>query len=120
MNYRSVTVFGKPTFIDDREAKLHAMHAISEHAMPGRWDELRDPLEKEIKMTGVISLTIDTASAKVAEDPFPSDEDFDYDTAIWAGILPLKSSYTELENSDRLIDGVEPSAAVKALQGKTL
>ncbi len=120
MNYRSVTVFGKPTFIDDREAKLHAMHAISEHAMPGRWDELRDPLEKEIKMTGVISLTIDTASAKVAEDPFPSDEDFDYDTAIWAGILPLKSSYTELENSDRLIDGVEPSAAVKALQGKIL
>ncbi len=120
MNYRSVTVFGKPTFIDDRNAKLHAMHAISEHAMPGRWDELRDPLEKEIKMTGVISLTIDTASAKIAEDPFPSDEDFDYDTAIWAGILPMKASYTEIQDADRLIDGVEPSAAVRALQGKTL
>ena len=120
MNYRSVTVFGKPTFIDDRDAKLHAMHAISEHAMPGRWDELRDPLEKEIKMTGVISLTIDTASAKIAESPFPSDEDFDYDTAIWAGILPMKASYTEIQDADRLIDGVEPSAAVRALQGKTL
>ncbi len=41
MNYRSVTVFGKPTLIDDDEAKMHAMHVITEHTMPGRWDELR-------------------------------------------------------------------------------
>ena len=120
MNYRSVTLFGKPSFIDDRDAKLHAMHVISEHMMPGRWDELRDPLEKEIKMTGVISLSIDSASAKVSDNPYPDDEDDDYDIAVWAGILPLKSTYTKLEDSDRLIDGVEPSAAVKALQGKTL
>lgn len=120
MNYRSATVFGQPTFIDDRDAKLHAMHVISEHAMPGRWGELRDPLEKEIKMTGVISLSIDSASAKVADKPFPEDEDFDYDIAVWAGILPMKSSYTEVQDADRLIDGVEPSAAVKALQGKTI
>ena len=120
MNYRSVTLFGKPSFIDDRDAKLHAMHVISEHLMPGRWDELRDPLEKEIKMTGVISLGIDSASAKVSDKPYPEDEDEDYDIAVWAGILPLKSTYTELEDSDRLIEGVEPSATVKALQGKTL
>ena len=120
MNYRSVTLFGKPTFIDDRDAKIHAMRTISEHMMPGRWDELRDPLEKEIKMTGVISLSIDSASAKVADKPYPEDEDEDYDIAVWAGILPLKSAYTEVQDADRLIDGVEPSAAVKALQGKTL
>ena len=120
MNYRSVTLFGKPTFIDDRNTKIHAMHTISEHMMPGRWDELRDPLEKEIKMTGVISLSIDSASAKVADKPYPEDEDEDYDIAIWAGILPLKSTYTEVQDADRLIEGVEPSAAVKALQGKTL
>ena len=120
MNYRSVTLFGKPSFINDRDAKLHAMNVISEHLMPGRWDELRDPLEKEIKMTGVISLSIDSASAKVSDKPYPEDEDADYDIAVWAGILPLKSTYTELEDSDRLIKGVEPSEAVKALQGKTL
>jgi uncharacterized protein len=120
MNYRSVTLFGKPTFIDDRDAKLHAMHTISEHLMPGRWDELRDPLEKEIKMTGVISLSIDSASAKVSDKPYPEDEDEDYDIAVWAGILPLKSTYTEVQDADRLVDGVEPSAVVRALQGKTL
>ncbi len=120
MNYRSVTVFGKPTFIDERDAKLHAMHVISEHMMPGRWDDLRDPHEKEIKMTGVISLSIDAASAKVADKPFPEDEEDDYAIPVWAGILPMKSAYTELQDADRLIDGMEPSDAVKALQGKIL
>jgi nitroimidazol reductase NimA-like FMN-containing flavoprotein (pyridoxamine 5'-phosphate oxidase superfamily) len=120
MNYRSVTVFGKPTFIDERDAKLHAMHVISEHMMPGRWDDLRDPHEKEIKMTGVISLSIDAASAKVADKPFPEDEEEDYVIPVWAGILPMKSAYTELQDADRLIDDVTPSAAVKALQGKIL
>ena len=120
MNYRSVTVFGTPTLIDDWDAKLHAMHVITEATMPGRWDDLRAPNDKEIKMTGIISLSIDSASAKISNSPFPEDEDEDYDIPVWAGILPMKSTYTELQDADRLIDGVEPSAAVKALQGKSL
>ena len=120
MNYRSVTVYGKPAFVDDWDRKLHAMHTISEHLMPGRWDELRDPTDKEIKMTGIIAINIESASAKVSDKPYPEDEDEDYDIPIWAGILPLESTYQALQDSDRLIDGVEPSEAVKALQGRTL
>ncbi len=120
MNYRSVTVFGSPTLVDDREAKLHALEIISEHMMPGRWAELREPLEKEIKMTGVIALTIDAASAKISKKPHPEDEEEDYATPVWAGILPLESAFTELVDADRLVEGVEPSAAVRALEGKRL
>lgn len=120
MNYRSVTVFGKPTFVDDWDAKLHAMQVISEHTMPGRWNELREPLNKEIKMTGVIAVQIESASAKISAKPVPEDEDEDYDIPIWAGILPLQSTFTTIVDGDRLIDGVEPSAAVRALQKKTL
>jgi nitroimidazol reductase NimA-like FMN-containing flavoprotein (pyridoxamine 5'-phosphate oxidase superfamily) len=120
MNYRSVTVFGKPTFIDDWDAKLHAMRVITEHTIPGRWEELRAPLDKEIKMTGIISLSIDAASAKISDTPVPEDEEEDYDIPLWAGILPMKSAYTELQDADRLIDGVKPSDAMKALQGKVL
>jgi nitroimidazol reductase NimA-like FMN-containing flavoprotein (pyridoxamine 5'-phosphate oxidase superfamily) len=119
-NYRSVTVFGTPRLIDERDAKLQAMKVISEHALPGRWDELRDPLEREIKMTGVIALQIEHASAKISDNPVPEDEDEDYDLPVWAGILPIRSTYQQLQDSDRLIDGVEPSDAVRALQGKTL
>ena len=119
MNYRSATIFGTPRLIERREEKLHAMRVISEHTLPGRWDELRDPLEKEIKMTGVIEVTIESASAKVA-DGMPEDEVEDYDIPVWAGVLPLQSTLTTLQDDERLLDGVEPSAVVRALQGKQL
>lgn len=119
MNYRSATVFGTPRLVDDRDDKLHGMRVISEHTMPGRWDEVRDSLEKEIKMTGVIAVEINSASAKISSG-MPDDEDEDYDTPIWAGVLPLESTLTTLLDDDRLIDGVEPSNVVRAMQGKTL
>ena len=119
LNYRSVTVFGTPTLIDGKAEKLHALQVISEHTLPGRWAELRASLDKEIKMTGVIAVTIESASAKVAAG-MPADEDEDYAIPIWAGVLPIESRLTTLESDERLIDGVEPSAAVRALQGKLL
>ena len=119
MNYRSVTVFGHPRLVDGNNEKLHAMRVISEHTMPGRWDELRDPLEREIKKTGVIALSIDSASAKISTG-MPDDEDEDYDIPIWAGILPLESTLTTLQTDDRVLDGMEPSAVVRAMQGKIL
>ena len=120
MNYRSVTVFGKPALIDDESGKLHAMRVITEHTMPGRWDELRAPTNREIKMTGIIALEIESASAKISKKAAPEDEEFDYDTPVWAGILPMTSSYQTLVDADRLIEGVEPSEAVRALEGKAL
>jgi uncharacterized protein len=116
MNYRSATVFGTPTLVEGSAAKLHAMRVISEHTMPGRWGELRDSLDKEVKMTGVIALSIESASAKVAAGM----PDEDYAIPIWAGVLPIESRLTTLQSDARLIAGVEPSAAVKALQKKLL
>jgi len=119
MNYRSATVFGSTRLVEDHDEKLHALRVISESTMPGRWDEVRESLVKEVKMTGIIELQIETASAKVAAG-MPADEDEDYAIPIWAGVLPLESRFAELLSDDRLIDGVEPSAAVRAMQGKVL
>ena len=119
MNYRSVTVFGEPRLVEDRAEKLHAMRVISEHTMPGRWDELREPLERGIKMTGVIALHIETASAKISTG-MPEDEDDDYDIPIWAGVLPLETRLTKLQPDDRLLEGVEPSVVVSAMQDSAL
>ena len=119
MNYRSVTVFGTPRLVDDEEEKLHALKVISDCTLPGRWDELRDPLDREIRMTGVIAVAIECASAKVS-NKMPDDEDEEYAIPIWAGVLPLNSTFGELQSDDRLIDGVEPSDVVRDMQGKTL
>ena len=119
MNYRSVTIFGHPQLVDGNDEKLRAMRVISEHTMPGRWEELRDPLEREVKKTGVISLSIESASAKISSG-MPQDEDEDYDIPIWAGVVPLESTLTTLQTDNRVFDGVEPSAIVRAMQGKIL
>lgn len=119
MNYRSVTVFGKPTLVEGNDNKLTAIRIISEHTMPGRWDEVRDSHEREVKMTGVIELKIDTASAKISAG-LPDDEDDDYDIPVWAGVLPITTVCGDLINDERLLPGVEPSDAVKNLQGKSI
>jgi len=119
MNYRSVTVFGKPRLLETEEEKLHAMKVISEHTMPGRWDELRAPHDREVKMTGVIALDVETGSAKISAK-MPDDDPEDYDIAIWAGILPLTTRTGALQEDNRLVEGVEPSGAVMAMQHRMI
>jgi nitroimidazol reductase NimA-like FMN-containing flavoprotein (pyridoxamine 5'-phosphate oxidase superfamily) len=119
MSYRSATVFGPARLIEDSGEKLHALRVISECTMPGRWDELREPLINEVKKTGIIALDIESASAKVSTG-MPEDEDEDYKIPIWAGVLPLESRFTKLQSDDRLIDGVQPSEVVRTMEGKKL
>lgn len=119
MQYRSATVFGSPHIIVDSDEKLRAMRVISEHSLPGRWDELRDSHEREVKMTGVIQLDIETASAKISPEG-AEDEDEDYDIPIWAGVLPITTSIGSVEDDERLMPDIEPSDVVKAMQNRTL
>ncbi len=119
MQYRSVTVFGTPRLVQGSAAKLRAMRIISEQLMPGRWDELREAHNREVRMTGVIALEIETASAKISDNGV-EDEDDDYEIPVWAGVLPITLSFGSLVNDDRLIPGVEPSAAVRAMQNRKI
>jgi nitroimidazol reductase NimA-like FMN-containing flavoprotein (pyridoxamine 5'-phosphate oxidase superfamily) len=119
MNYRSVNVFGEPYLVDDHNEKLAAMRVIAEHLLPGRWDEARDSHDREVKMTGVLALPIDSASAKVSEGA-PNDEEDDYALPIWAGVLPLSLRTGSLRTDEAGVRGLEPSEAIKSLQNRDL
>ncbi len=119
MNYRSVTAFGTARLVEQLEDKKHALAVISEHAMPGRRAELRDSHENELRMTGVVAVEIESASAKIS-DKMPDDEDCDLDTPVWGGVLPLETRFTTLQADDLVSEGVEPSAALKAMEGTKL
>src|SRR6185369_12389912 len=88
INYRSVVLFGRGRLIEDEQEKLTALKAVTEHLIPGRWQEARLPNRKELNGTRVVSIEIDEASAKVRVGP-PVDEEEDYALPVWAGILPL-------------------------------
>ena len=87
--------------------------------MPGRIAELRESTDNELKMTGVIAIDIECASAKVSTG-MPEDEEMDLDTPVWAGVLPLESRFTTLQPDDLVNEGVEPSVALKAMENTRL
>src|SRR5277367_1380759 len=88
MNYRSVVVLGTARAVNDVKEKLEALRLLSEHILPGRWVESRQPNEKELKATSVLRLPIDEFAAKVREGPVVDDEE-DYAFPTWAGVIPL-------------------------------
>ena len=89
MNYRSVVILGTATLVDDPAEKLAALRALSEHILPHRWDDSRQPNEKELKATSVLRLPINEFSAKVRVGP-PVDDAEDYSFPTWAGVIPLE------------------------------
>ena len=92
VNYRSAVVFGKGELVTDAAEKLAALEAITEHVMPGRWADARQPSEKELKATAVVSVAIESASAKVRSGP-PGDNEEDYALPVWAGVLPMRREF---------------------------
>ena len=89
MNYRSVVALGKATLVDAPQEKLEALRAFTEKILPGRWDDARQPNEKELKATSILRLPLTEASAKVRVGP-PEDDEPDYALPIWAGVIPLR------------------------------
>ena len=89
MNYRSVVILGKATLVEGPEEKLEGLRTLSEHILPGRWDDARQPNEQELKATSILKLPLTEVSAKVrtggVEDDVP-----DYALSVWAGIIPLR------------------------------
>ena len=89
MNYRSVLVLGRATIVDEPSEKMAALLALSEHIIRGRWADVREPTDQEMKQTIVLCLPLEEASAKIRTGP-PLDDEEDYALPIWAGVVPLK------------------------------
>ncbi len=92
LNYESVVLFGKGNLISNTEEKLHALKSVSDHLIPGRWEEVRQPSAKELKATKVIAIPLKEATAKIRTGG-PVDDKADYELDIWAGELPVEEKY---------------------------
>lgn len=106
MNYRSVVVFAKARLVTDPAEKLEALRAFTEHVLPGRWAEVRQPSERELNATSVLVLPLDEASAKVRTGP-PIDDEADYSLPVWAGVVPVRMELGEPVADGRVLPGVD-------------
>ena len=88
MNYRSVVILARARFVSDDAEKLRGLEAITEHLVPGRWADARQPSAKELKQTYVLAIPITEASAKIRSGP-PKDDEADLGLPVWGGVVPL-------------------------------
>jgi nitroimidazol reductase NimA-like FMN-containing flavoprotein (pyridoxamine 5'-phosphate oxidase superfamily) len=105
MNYRSVVVLGTAVEVEDHSEQLHAMEKISEHVAPGRWAEVRQPNDREIRQTRILRIGLGEASAKIRSGG-PKDDEEDFALAVWAGLLPFRLVPQEPVTDERVPDDV--------------
>ena len=106
INYRSVVIFGNARVVDDADEKMRALHAFTDHVVPGRWEDVRPPSESELRATMVLKLPLVEVSAKVRTGP-PIDDEQDYELSVWAGVVPLEMRAAAPIRDDRLSSGIE-------------
>lgn len=111
LNYRSVVLFGTGRVVEPEDEKLHALEVMIKHIAPGRWEEARQPNPKELAITSVVAIPIESASAKIRTGP-PADDEEDYQLPVWAGILPLQLQSLEPVADPRLDEGISVPAYI--------
>ncbi|HEY2311990.1 MAG TPA: pyridoxamine 5'-phosphate oxidase family protein [Streptosporangiaceae bacterium] len=119
MNYRSAVIFGAARLVTEAEAeeKLAALRAVTDHLVPGRWDHVREPTRKELAATAVLAVPLDEASVKVRAGG-PKDDPEDYDSGIWAGVLPAALAFGPAEPDPALTGDVPVPEHISALASR--
>lgn len=93
MNYRSVVMFSQGAVVEDLKEKAAIFEAFTEKMIPGRWNDVRIPNEKEIQKTTIIAFPLLEASAKIREG-LPFDGEDERDPAVWWGVIPCRTVYS--------------------------
>ncbi|TMR11025.1 pyridoxamine 5'-phosphate oxidase family protein [Nonomuraea turkmeniaca] len=106
VNYRSAIVYGQARLVTDPDERLTGLRALAEQLAPGQWDYVRPPSRKEMAATAVLALSLEEASVKIRRGA-PVDEEEDYALPVWAGVLPLVTSWGEPEPDPLLPEGID-------------
>ena len=91
MHYQSLMAFGSARLLNEDE-KRPALQALTDHLFPERRSDLRKSTEKEIKATTIVAFPLNEISIKVSNGQ-PDDPESDLEANVWAGVLPITSTY---------------------------
>lgn len=105
MNYRSVVAFGITRLVDDPVERLLAAERFTEHVLPGRWADARQPNTSEMKKTMFIAVEMEESSFKFRAQGV-GDDAADMGLPVWAGVIPVQQQFMPPEP-----DGEHPPLA---------
>jgi uncharacterized protein len=106
VNYRSVTIHGHATAITEPGPLLAGLQAITDHLTPGRWAQVRQPTDAELRETALWQVPIETASVK-SRGGSTLDPDVDRGLPVWAGHIPAQIVFGPPVPADGLPPAVE-------------
>ena len=115
MNYRSVVAFGKGRLVDTDAERWLAAEKFTEHVIPGRWAEARQPSESDMRKTMFIAVEMEEASVKFRSHGVGDDPE-DMDLSVWAGVIPLQTIALEPETDETGRQGLPIPAYVQDYQ----
>ena len=115
--YRSVVIFGSAQLVNDEAEKRRVLDLFVDAILPGRAAEVRAASDREIRLTMVVGVHIDEASAKLSSGPTDDDEQ-DLELPIWSGTVPAHVAFAApIPSSDGAMAGgtIEVPASVTRL-----
>ncbi|MFB7517446.1 pyridoxamine 5'-phosphate oxidase family protein [Streptomyces sp. NPDC056144] len=120
VNYRCAMVYGIPRVVTDPEEKLRGLRALTEQSSPGQWEYARQPSRKELAATTLLALDLTEASVKIASGPPDDGDSEDAALGLWAGVLPVVTTFGEPATDPCLPEGSAPPAHVAERAGRVL
>ncbi|MEU5220881.1 pyridoxamine 5'-phosphate oxidase family protein [Streptomyces sp. NPDC020807] len=120
VNYRCAMVYGIPRIVTDPDEKLRGLRALTEQSSPGQWDYARQPSRKELAATTLLALDLTEASVKIASGPPDDGDSEDAALGLWAGVVPVVTTFGEPVTDPCLPVGAEPPRHVAERAGRTL
>ena len=95
VNYRSAMIYGYPRIVTEPDEVNAGLRLLSEHMAPGQWDYARQPNRKELAATRLLALPLDEASVKIRTGPPDDGDSPDAALGLWAGELPLVTTWQQ-------------------------
>jgi uncharacterized protein len=92
--YRSVVVIGEAIEVLDNDEKRRLLDRFVDRVLPGRASEARPITESEQRLTMLVAVRIDEASAKISHGETDDDLD-DQALPVWAGTIPARLVFEE-------------------------
>ncbi|MDV5146602.1 pyridoxamine 5'-phosphate oxidase family protein [Streptomyces sp. SBC-4] len=120
VNYRCAMVYGIPRIVTDPEEKLRGLRALTEQSSPGQWEYVRQPSRKELAATSVLALDLTEASVKTRSGPPDDGDSEDAALGLWAGVLPVVTTFGEPVTDPALPEDLAAPAHVAERAGRVL
>lgn len=117
VNYRSAMIYGVPRLVTGPVEKLRGLRLLSEHLAPGQWSYVRRPSRKELAATALLAISLDEASVKVRSGPPDDGDSPDAALGLWAGELPLISTWGDPVPDQGLPAGIVVPSHITARAG---